>query len=144
MHSLLNLTFSLSLSVGFKSTFQTKKRFAIIMLPFHATWKKVHLYATLALRSVDEIPRCYHSNETSSAVHSRGTIYLVYNSNFWICGCIFSKFYLWTPVQILSKFKVILIVIFRWRKKSEWMFKWWRKCKTSPSSVSMCFHSTLC
>jgi len=143
------------------------------MLPFHATWKKAHLYAT-PLRSVDEILWCYHSNETSSAVLSHGTIYLVCSSNFWVCGWnpmvlpfkwnlfsstlhstvyflslenktwIFSEFYLWPPAEILSKFKVILNVIFRWRKKSKWMFKWRRKCKTSPSSVSMCFHSTSC
>ena len=31
---------------------------------------------------MDEILWCYHSNETSSAVLSRGTIYLVCSSNF--------------------------------------------------------------
>ena len=36
--------------------------------------------------SVDEIPWCYHSNETSSAVLSHGTIYLVCSSNFRVCG----------------------------------------------------------
>ena len=36
----------------------------------------------LTFESVDEIPWCCHSNETSSAVLSRGTIYLVCSSNF--------------------------------------------------------------
>ena len=146
------------------------------MLPFHCTWKKAHLYATLTLRSVDEILWCYHSNETSLAVLSYGAIYYKYvvltfesvneilccyhsNETYLAVLCIvlsilrdfrkknlkfLSEFYLWLLAEILSKFKVILNVIFRWRKKSEWMFKWRRKCKTSPSSVSMCFHSTLC
>ena len=33
-----------------------------------------------------EILRCYHSNETSSAVLSRGTMYLVSSSNFRVCA----------------------------------------------------------
>ena len=36
----------------------------------------------LTFESVDEILWCDHSNETSSAVLSHGTIYLVYSSNF--------------------------------------------------------------
>ena len=36
----------------------------------------------LTFESVDEIPWCYHSNETSSAVLLHGTIYLVCSSNF--------------------------------------------------------------
>ena len=36
----------------------------------------------LTFESVDEILWCYHSNETSSAVLSHGTIYLVCSSNF--------------------------------------------------------------
>ena len=35
------------------------------------------------LESVDEILGCDQSNETFSAVLSRGTIYLVRSSNFW-------------------------------------------------------------
>ena len=38
-------------------------------------------YVVLIVESVDEIPWCYHSNETSSAVLSHGTIYLVCSSN---------------------------------------------------------------
>ena len=41
---------------------------------------------TLTFESVDEILWCDHSNETSSAVLSHGTIYLVCSSNFWVCG----------------------------------------------------------
>ena len=36
----------------------------------------------LTFESVDEILWCYHSNETSLAVLSHGTIYLVCSSNF--------------------------------------------------------------
>ena len=36
----------------------------------------------LTFESVDEILSCDHSNETSSAVLSHGTIYLVRSSNF--------------------------------------------------------------
>ena len=36
---------------------------------------------TLTFESTDEILWCYHSNETSSAVLSHGTIYLVCSSN---------------------------------------------------------------
>ena len=38
--------------------------------------------AVLTFESVDEILWCYHSNETSSAVISHGTIYLVCSSDF--------------------------------------------------------------
>ena len=40
----------------------------------------------LTFESVDDILWCYHSHETSSAVLSRGTIYLVCSSNFWFRG----------------------------------------------------------
>ena len=43
-------------------------------------------YVVLVFESVDEILWCYQSNETSSAVLSHGTIYLVCGSNFWVCG----------------------------------------------------------
>ena len=39
-------------------------------------------YGVLTFEYVDEILWCYHSNETSSAVLSHGTIYLVCSSNF--------------------------------------------------------------
>ena len=39
-------------------------------------------YVVLTFESVDEILWRYHSNETSSAVLSHGTIYLVCSSNF--------------------------------------------------------------
>ena len=37
------------------------------------------------LKSLDEILWCGHSKETSSAVLSHGTIFLVCSSNFWVC-----------------------------------------------------------
>ena len=40
------------------------------------------LYVVLTFESVDEILWCYHSNETSSAVLSLGTICSVCGSNF--------------------------------------------------------------
>ena len=43
-------------------------------------------YVVLTFESVDEILWCDHSNETSSAVLSHGTIYLVCSSNFRVCG----------------------------------------------------------
>ena len=43
-------------------------------------------YVVLTFESVDEILWCYHSNETSSAVLSHGTIYSVCSSNFCVCG----------------------------------------------------------
>ena len=39
----------------------------------------------LTFESVDEILWCYHSNETSLAVLSHDTIYLVCSSNFSVC-----------------------------------------------------------
>ena len=39
-------------------------------------------YVVLTFESLDEILWCKHSNETSSAVLSHGTIYLECNSNF--------------------------------------------------------------
>ena len=44
---------------------------------------------------MDEILWCYHSNETSSAVLSHGTIYSVCSSNFWVCG--------WNPIVLPFK-----------------------------------------
>ena len=43
-------------------------------------------YVVLTFESVDEILWRYHSNETSSAVLSQGSIYLVCSSNFGVCG----------------------------------------------------------
>ena len=40
----------------------------------------------LTFESVDETQWCDHSNETSWAVLSQGTIYLLCSSNFQICG----------------------------------------------------------
>ena len=43
-------------------------------------------FVVLTFESVNKILWCYHSNETSSVVLSRGTIHLVCSSNFWVCG----------------------------------------------------------
>ena len=53
----------------------TKQYFPVVL--FIMPYKVV-----LTFESVDEILWCYHSNETSSAVLSHGTIYLVCSSNF--------------------------------------------------------------
>ena len=50
--------------------------------PFSSTHGTIYLVCSLTFESVDEILWCYHSNETSSAVLSHGTIYLVWSSNF--------------------------------------------------------------
>ena len=44
------------------------------------------LKVILTFESVHEILWCDHSNETSSAVHSHGTIYILvfYKMKFWI------------------------------------------------------------
>ena len=47
---------------------------------------------------MDEILWCYYSNETSSAVLSHGTIYLVCSSNFWICR--------WNPMVLPFKWNL--------------------------------------
>ena len=44
------------------------------------------LYVVLTFDSVDEILWCDHSNETSSAVLSHGTVCFVRSSNFLLCG----------------------------------------------------------
>ena len=41
-------------------------------------------YVIVTFESVDEILRCCHSHEVSSAVLSYGTIYLVCSSNFQV------------------------------------------------------------
>ena len=48
---------------------------------------------------------CYHSNETSSAVLSHGTIYLVCSSNFWVCG--------WNPMVWPFKWN-LFVSTFAW------------------------------
>ena len=42
----------------------------------------------LTFESVDEIPWCYHSNESYEAVLSCGAVYYAVqgNSSFWVCG----------------------------------------------------------
>ena len=45
-----------------------------------------HVMSFLSIFLVGGVLSCYHSNETSSAVLSHGTIYLVYSPNFWNCG----------------------------------------------------------
>ena len=51
-----------------------------LQLYFHMVLFIWHVVVTF--ESLDQIPWCYHSNETSSAVLSHGTIYLVCFSNF--------------------------------------------------------------
>ena len=49
-------------------------------------WVSFPLFVSLTFESLNEIQRYEHSNETSSALLSHGTIYLVCSSNFWVCG----------------------------------------------------------
>ena len=60
---------------------------------------------TLTFESADEILRCDHSNETSSAVLSHGTIYLVCSSNFWVCK--------WNPMMWSFKWNLSACT-FKW------------------------------
>ena len=55
-------------------------------------------FVSPSFKIVDEIPWCAHSNETSSAVLSHGTIYLVCSSNFWVCG--------WNPLVLPFKWNI--------------------------------------
>ena len=53
---------------------------------FSFSWHVDHVMSFLSIFLVGGVLSCYHSNETSSAVLSHGTIYLVYSPNFWNCG----------------------------------------------------------
>ena len=72
MYKLCLLTKSYDVTIQMKASDQYFPVVLFIML-----YKVV-----LTFESVDEILWCYHSNETSSAVLSHGTIYLVCSSNF--------------------------------------------------------------
>ena len=62
-----------------------------------STW--YYLFSTLFWRlSLWMKSYCYQSNETSSAVLSHGTIYLVCSSNFWVCG--------WNPMVLPFKWNL--------------------------------------
>ena len=68
-------------------------------------------YVVLTFESVNEILCCYHSNETYLAVLC---MVLSILRDFRKKNLKFlSEFYLWLLAEILSKFKVILNVIFR-------------------------------
>ena len=69
---------SLSVPIQMKATEQCFPVVLFIML-----YKVV-----LTFKSVDEILKCAHSNESYSAVLSCGTVYYVVQSgsNFWVCG----------------------------------------------------------
>ena len=58
------------------------------MKPFSVVLSHGTIYIVLTFEFVDEILCCYHSNETSSAVLSRGTIYFqnFAKLNLEICG----------------------------------------------------------
>ena len=62
---------------------------------------------------MDEILWFDHSNETSSAVLSHGTIYLVCSSNFWVCG--------WNP----------MVLPFKWNLFSS-IFTWFQTVEIKP------------
>ena len=111
--------------MGFKSTFKAKTRLAIIMLSFHATWNKAHLYATLTLRSVDEILWCYHSNETSSAVLSCNTI----KTNFWLRG--------WNPMVLPFKWNLFSSSFTRYYLLSNYVVLTF----VSVNEILCCYHS---
>ena len=51
---------------------------------------------------MDETLWCDHSNETSSAVLSHCTIYLVCSSNFWVCR--------WNPMVLPFKWNLLAVL----------------------------------
>ena len=71
------------------------------------------------LKSVNKILWCYESNESSSAVLSHGTIYLVCSSNFLVCG--------WNP----------LVLPFKWNPFSS-TFTWYSLFSTYSSNFWVC------
>ena len=84
--------------------FDTASRSVTIQMKTTGHYFPVVLFITLykvvlTFESVDEILWCDHSNETSSAVLSHGTIYLVCSSNFWVCG--------WNPMVWPFKWKLL-------------------------------------
>ena len=81
-----------------------KKQY-IVILTFHPEWMTESCEVVLTLESVDQILWCDHSNETSLAVFSHGTIYLVCSSNFWVCG--------WNPMVLPFKWN-LFSSIFTW------------------------------
>ena len=54
--------------------------------PFISRQVMTGQFVNLSFKSVDKILWCYRSNETSSAILSQGTIYLVCSSNSLVCG----------------------------------------------------------
>ena len=76
---------------------------------------------------MDEILWCYHSNETSSAVLSHGTIYLVRSSNFWVCG--------WNPTVLPFKWNLF---------NSIFIWYYYLVCVLtfeSANEILLCYHS---
>jgi len=53
---------------------------------FSCSWHVDHIMSFLTNFLVGGILSCYHSSETSSAVLSHGTFYLVCSPRFWECG----------------------------------------------------------
>ena len=115
--------------------------------PFHSQkeWIMKSCKVVLTFESVAEILWCYHSNETSSAVLSHGTINLVCSSNFWVCG--------WNPT--VSQFKWHLFgrtfewyyLFFSKRKFGAFVQFWtWSlldtPCKPPPKKAGL--HATIC
>ena len=66
---------------------------------------------------MDEILWCYHLNETSSAVLSHGTIFLVCSYIFWVCGWNYVVF-----IQIKSLWHIFCVVIFTSSDSSKRLF----------------------
>ena len=80
-------------------------------------------YVVLTFESVDEMLKCYHSNESYWAVLSLGAVYYAVRSgsNFWICG--------WNPkvwpsnesystvVLFIMLYKVVLTFVCGWNPK---------------------------
>ena len=81
----------------------------------------------LTFESVDEILGCHHSNETSSAVLSHGTIYIVCSSNFWVCG--------WNPMVLPFKWNlpssILQGTIYLVQSSNFWVCGWNRVCDHS-------------
>ena len=99
------------------------------------------------LKSLDEILWCGHSKETSSAVLSHGTIFLVCSSNFWVCE--------WNPAVWLLQtkplhpcFPIVLLFLNKnlWcdhLKENFFCRKFTKTCTVEPRSTDTRLQQTL-
>ena len=108
----------------------------VLLIQVHCLLFLYFSYLFLTFGSVDETLRCNHSNETSSAVLSHGTIYLVCSFNVWVCG--------WNPMVLPFK-RNLYSSTFMWllyilRCSSNFWVCGWNPMVLRSSRVQYCRH----